>query len=125
MTLQNSTLRIPCEDPGNRQGKGSSGDRNCLGTGSRKEIGMTTEAKPELPAHPDRITQATVTGRAHATCERGAECRAEKNPAATLGRCLLLTFPFIEPYEATICLTKSTVSGSRIPPQHTPWWDRL
>ena len=57
---------------------------------------MTTEAKPELPAHPDWITQATVTGRAHATCERGAECRAEKNPAATLGRCLLLTFPFIE-----------------------------
>ena len=44
---------------------------------------MTTEAKPELPAHPDWITQATVTGRAHATCERGAECRAEKNPAAT------------------------------------------
>ena len=60
---------------------------------------MTTEAKPELPAHPDWITQATVTGRAHATCERGAECRAEKNPAATLGRCLLLTFPFIEPNE--------------------------
>src|SRR6516164_9897807 len=101
MTLQNSTLRIPCEDPGNRQGKGCSGDRNCLGTGSRKEIGMTTEAKPELPAHPDWITQATVTGRAHATCERGAECRAEKNPAATLGRCLLLTFPFIERAHAT------------------------
>jgi len=70
---------------------------------------MTTEAKPELPAHPDWITQATVTGRAHATCERGAECRAEKNPAATLGRCLLLTFPFIEPNERPLAAETENV----------------
>jgi hypothetical protein len=27
-------------------------------------LAWTTEAKPDLPAHPDWITQATVTGRA-------------------------------------------------------------